>query len=547
MVYDYIVVGAGSAGCAVAARLSEDPRRRVMLVEAGGAKANLQVSTPGLASTLWRTKYDWGFRTAPQSHMGGREGYWPRGKVLGGTSCLNYMIYMRGHRADYDAWREMGCEGWGYDDVLPYFKRSEDNVLGEGPYHGAGGPVRAAPVEEPSEICQRLAAAGSEVCDVPLVDDLNTPEREGFGPLQLTTRDSRRCSAAVAFLEPAMDRPNLTVVTEALVERVLVEGGRAKGIRYRRNGRSTDAHAEAEVVLCAGSIGSPHILLLSGIGPAEDLETVGVHVIHDLPGVGKNLQDHLYAVVGYEVTSKTAATVNLFNMLGWLGRYLVTHRGPLTSTGCEYGGFVRTHSEATIPNLQFHLLATVPPTAALDEINYEPRGRGCSILPTLIYPKSVGELRLKTYDPGVPPWIDPHYLEEEEDMETLLRGTQIAHEMAQSSAVRGHLGKPLSPAGQFSATDSEIRQAIRDRAATIFHPIGTCKMGVDSMAVVDPELRVRGIERLRVADASIMPRIPGGNTNAPATMIAEKAVDLLRQGRPRPQSHGSVQRVRDTD
>ena len=528
MSYDYIVVGSGSSGCVVAARLSEDPNCRVLLLEAGGAKPNLQVSTPGLVATLWRTKYDWGFRTAPQPNMGGRQGYWPRGKILGGTSCLNYMIYMRGHRADYDRWRDLGNEGWGYDDVLPYFKRSEDSELGEGAYHGSGGPIRAERVAEPSEICQLLAEAGADVCGVSLVDDLNTPEREGFGPFQLTTRNARRCHSAVAFLEPAIGRPNLTIKTGALVERVIIEGRTATGVRYRDNGQSKEARAAGEVVLCAGSIGSPHVLLLSGVGPADELRSVGVSVTHDLKGVGKNLQDHLYFFAGYEVTSKAAGNVNIPNILGWLGRYLLTRRGPLASTGCEYGGFVRSHSGAPIPDLQFHILATAPPQAALDEINYEPRGRGCSIVPTLIYPKSVGELRLTSADPTAAPLIDPHYLEDGADLDLLVRGTRIAHEMAQHPSLRSHLGRPLGPGSDFGSTDSEIQQGIRDRAATIFHPTGTCKMGNDSLAVVDPTLRVHGIDNLRVADVSIMPTIVGGNTHAPATMIGEKVVDLLR-------------------
>jgi len=526
MSYDYIVVGAGSAGSVVAARLSADRRCRVLLLEAGRRSKDLRIRTPGLVATLWRTKFDWGFHTEPQKHMDRRRNYWPRGKVLGGTSCLNYMIYMRGHRADYDGWRDLGNEGWGYDDVLPFFKRSEHNTRGADPHHGAHGLLGVSDVSE-SEICRLLTVAGAEACGVPLIDDMNAPEREGFGPFQLTVRDGRRSDTGTAFLDPAQNRHNLTVVTEALVESITFKGTRATGVRYRHNGATVTATAGTEVVLSAGAIGSPHLLLRSGVGPADELQTAGVSAHHDLPGVGKNLQDHLLAPVGYEVLTDAAGNVSPLNMLGWLGRYLLKRQGPLVSSGAEAGGFVRTHDAATIPDLQFHFLGTIPPIEPLDDVNYEPKGRGCSIVPTLIYPESVGELTLRSADPEAAPLIDPHYFEQEADVETLLRGVRMAHRIADHDSVRDLLGRPLTPASHRDATDEEIRADLRARATTIFHPVGTCKMGSDPSAVVDAELRVRGLEGLRVADASIMPKIVGGNTNAPTIMIGEKCATFL--------------------
>lgn len=529
MTYDYVVVGAGSAGCVVAARLSEDPRCRVLLLEAGPSSRDLRIRTPGLVSTLWRTRFDWGFRTEPLTHMANRRGYWPRGRVLGGSSCLNYMIYVRGHRADYDGWRDLGNEGWGYDDLLPLFRRSEDNARGADTFHGVGGPLRVSDVRE-AEICRLLTEAGSRATGAPLLKDVNTPEREGFGPFQLTVRDGARCSTDVAFLRPVLGRPNLTVTSGVLVERVLLDGRRATGVRYRGAGGAVDVRAAEAVVLCAGAVGSPHLLLLSGIGPADDLRVLGVEVRHDLPGVGRNLQDHLVAPVGWAVRSDVAGNLTPLRLLGWLGRHVLTGRGPMSSSGAEAGGFVRTTPAAPIPDLQFHFLGTSPPADALDEVNYDPRGRGCSVAPTLLYPESVGEIRLRSPRPDVPPIVDPRYLEAEADLETLLRGVRMAHRIAASDPVADHLGEPRTPLSFPDASDEALRTAIRERASTLFHPVGTCKMGRDPLAVVDPALSVHGLEGLRVADCSIMPTIVGGNTNAPAIMIGEKLASLLGAG-----------------
>ncbi|NVB42688.1 GMC family oxidoreductase N-terminal domain-containing protein [Pseudenhygromyxa sp. WMMC2535] len=526
MDYDTIIVGAGSAGCVIAARLSADKKRRVLLVEAGRRTRDLRVQAPGLAASLWRTKFDWGFRTEPQPHMAQRRNYWPRGKVLGGTSCLNYMIYMRGHRGDYDGWRDEGNEGWGYDDVLPYFKRSEDNADGGDHYHGVGGPLRVTRKRE-AEICHRLAAAAADALDAPLIDDVNAPEREGFGPFPLTIRGGQRCHTGAAFLDPVMGRPNLEVIEGAVVERITFSGGRATGIRYRRGGEVITARAGGEVVLCAGAIGSPQLLLRSGVGPGEALHALGIAVSHELPGVGKNLQDHLFVPAGYEVEAEVAGEMEPVNLLRWLGRYVVSRAGPLSSSGAEAGGFVRSREDVALPDLQLHFLGTGPSMASLDDSNYTPEGRGCSLMPTLLYPESVGELRLRSADPEDPPIIDPHYLEAEADVDTLLRGVRMVHQIVEHPEIRPLLGRALTPMSRVDASDALIRADIRARASTLFHPVGTCKMGTDETAVVDAELRVHGIEGLRVADASIMPRIVGGNTNAPCVMIGEKAAALL--------------------
>jgi len=354
MDYDFVVVGAGSAGAVLASRLSEDPSVKVLLLEAGGSHKDLAISTPGLVATLWRGKHDWGYKTTPQPGLAGRANYWPRGKVLGGTSCLNYMIYMRGHRADYDGWRELGNSGWGYDDVLPYFRRSERNARLGGPWHGRTGPLDVTDIQAPAPIIRQMIEAGAQCLDVPIVDDLNTPEREGMSPFQMTIRDGQRCSTAMAYLEPAMRRANLTVVAHALVDRVIVRDGRAISVRYTVNKRAMSAHASQEIVLCGGAIGTPAILLRSGIGPADELNTLHIPVVKDLPGVGKNLQDHLVAVVGHSVKNKQVRRVTKPALMYWVGRYLM-NRGPFGRTWLPRGRIRQDHTRRpyTRPTISF--------------------------------------------------------------------------------------------------------------------------------------------------------------------------------------------------
>ncbi|HUS27706.1 MAG TPA: GMC family oxidoreductase N-terminal domain-containing protein [Kofleriaceae bacterium] len=517
--FDFVIVGAGSAGCVLANRLSVGGRK-VALIEAGGAQhKSLKVRAPRLYQLLWSTPLDWAFKTVPQEHCAKRSHFWPRGKVLGGTSCLNAMVYIRGNRQNYDDW---AVPGWSYADVLPYFKKSEDNVRGASEYHGAGGPLHVSDNREPSGFAQAFVEAIAARCKVAVNDDFNGADQEGAGHYQSTIKKGHRASTAIAFLEPALPRENLTVLSGAHALGLVLDRDRVTGVRIRTT-KGEQTIEGKEIILAGGAIGSPHLLLLSGIGPASELKAAGVEPKHELAGVGKNLQDHLLHAVNFEAAS--SPKLSKAAMLWWIARFAATSGGPLAGAALDAGAFVRSSTSAPLPDIQFHVApfgVKLPSDHGLVSPSF---GRFACLLPGLIYPKSVGELRLASADPAAPPAIDPKYFSDAADLELLVTGVKQAREIASTGALKQILGKEIYP-GPGVASDDELRDNIRAGCNTIFHPVGTCKMGTGPDAVVGPDLRVHGLRNLRVADASVMPKIIGGNTNAPTIMIAEKCADL---------------------
>jgi choline dehydrogenase len=522
-VYDYVIVGAGSAGCVLAARLTENPATRVLLLEAGPPDDAGEIRIPAALNLLFQTQYDWDFHTVPQERAGSRSVYWPRGRTLGGSSSMNAMIYIRGNRLDYDTWRDdYGCTGWGYADLLPYFLRAEDNSRGASAYHGIAGPLSVTDLKHKSPLTRAFVAASRE-CGLPANEDFNGQAQDGTGFYQVTQREGRRWSAADAYLHPAVSRPNLTVHTDALATGVIVEGGRATGVRYLRRGVEEVARAEGEVILAAGAIGSPHLLLLSGIGPAEQLIEQGIRVVADSPGVGANLSDHPVVTAMWH----TPRATSLWEQAGpsQLGRWRYLHSGPLTSNI----GFSRTMPSLAAPDLQWHVL----PVPFQRQGLADPATRAISMLITLVSVASRGVVRLRSDDPRHKPAIDPGYLYASEDMEPLLNGLRMAREFATAGPLARHCTVEMAP-GPAVRTDDELRAFIRHDLGTLYHPVGTCAMGGDSRlaasrltSVLDPELRVRGVGGLRVVDASAIPALPRGNTNAPVIAIAERAADLI--------------------
>ena len=466
---------------------------------------------------LWRSKLDWNLYTEPQVACDERKHYWPRGKVLGGTSALNALVYIRGNRANYDAWGP----GWSYADVLPYFVKSEDNVRGASEFHGAGGPLHVQDAVV-SDVGAAFVQATAARCKVRIADDFNGAEQEGAGPYQQTIRNGMRASTAVAFLDPARERDNLTVITGALATSLVVDGDRITGVRYRV--RRTEETIEArQTIVCGGAIGSPQLLMLSGIGAGDELRAVGIDPRHELPGVGKHLQDHLLTGVTHKATG--APRVSIANLVKWTVQHLAGGRGQLGVGPVDVGAFVKSSPAAPLPDIQFHFVPYGTP-APSDVPQAKPWGRKASLLPGLIYPRSIGEIRVRSNDPTVPPIIDPRYFSDPADLEHLVTGFKLAREIANTAPLTELLGEEVTP-GPETKSDDDIRAAIRSKCNTIFHPVGTCKMGTDPLAVVDYALAVHGLRGLSVVDASVMPSIIGGNTNAPTIMIAEKAADLL--------------------
>jgi choline dehydrogenase len=522
--YDYIIVGAGSAGCVLANRLSENPSVRVLLLEAGAPDKKQAIHIPAAWTRLLRSDVDWGYYTEPEPNMNNRCMFWPRGKTLGGSSSINAMIYIRGHRYDYDHWRVLGNEGWSYDEVLPYFKKAENQERGLSAFHGIGGPLNVADLQEPNTLTRAFVRAGLEL-GLAFNDDFNAESQEGIGIFQVTQKDGRRHSVAAAYLKPALSRHNLTVQTGALVTRLLFEGRRSTGVTYEYRNRQHQAIANREVILSGGAINSPHLLMLSGIGPAEHLRSHGIEVGADLPGVGQNLQDHLVAgALRYSLkpVSLSGAT-QLRNVM----RYLLFKKGLLTSNGGEAGCFVKTSPDLPAPDMQYHFFpGGFEDHGAIPIPDYGGHGfvaGGC-----VLRPESRGTITLKSGDPRTPPAIQPCYLSNHNDLAKTIDAVKFVRKLFQARAFAEFRGPEYLP-GEHIQSDEAITEFVRSRAETLYHPVGTCKMGVDRMSVVDSQLRVRGADGLRVIDGSIMPTLIGGNTNIPIIMIAEKGADMIKQ------------------
>ena len=521
--YDYVIVGAGSAGCVLANRLSADPDCNVLLLEAGGPDDSFLIHMPAAIARLHAPRFNWRYKTVPQDSMQGRRMYCPRGKTLGGSSSINAMIYIRGQARDYDQWRQLDNVGWGYEDVLPFFRKAERNERLNDRWHGADGPLNVADQRYTNPLSKVFVEAAQEV-GIAYNPDFNGAMQHGCGLYQLTQKGGKRWSAAAAYLRGVLDRPNLTIATHATATRILVERGCAVGVEYDHKGRRATARAGREVLLASGAINSPHLLLLSGIGPADELRAAGVAVVHDLPGVGKNLQDH----INVNVLASCTRPITLDGLGSGLAslrvalQFALFKTGPGASNVAEAGAFVSSRGDDEAPDIQYHFL----PALVVNHGRTKLEGRGVTLHACCLRPESRGEIRLASNRWSDPPLIDPNYLASRHDLDVLIAGLRRGREILAAKAFAPYLDGERLP-GAACRSDAELEEFVRRTAETEYHPVGTCKMGGDELAVVDDSLRVRGLAGLRVVDASIMPTLISGNTNAPTIMIAEKGAAMV--------------------
>ncbi len=524
---DFVVVGAGSAGCVMATRLSEDPRTRVVLLEAGGQDDNRWIHIPlGFGKTFADPSVNWCYETEPDPGANGRRIFWPRGKVLGGSSSINGMVYIRGQHEDFDLWRQMGCTGWSATDVLPYFKRAEHQVRGPNDWHSTGGPLVVSDVPDKHEICEAFIRACNDL-GYPTNPDFNGAAQDGVGYHQTTTTNGKRCSTAKGYLHPVMDRPNLRVITGALAQRIIFTGKRATGVDFTQDNLPFSVRVRREVILCGGAINSPQLLLLSGVGPQAQLAAHGIEVVHHSPGVGQAMQDHYSAPIKlkcrFPITVNDVMQSNLKKLRTGLEYYLL-RRGPMAAISAQVALFARTRPELATPDIKMSIsiFSADRPQDGLHKWS------GFTIIVYQLRPESRGEIRLKSANPQDPPAMIPNYLATETDRRTITDGLMLGRRLLAMPKMQHYVAEEFLP-GPAVTTDAQMLEHARNCGGTVFHPTSTCKMGIDTMAVVDPELRVIGIHGLRVVDASVMPTVVSGNTNAATIMIAEKAADLVRQ------------------